>query len=49
MLLGEGAGFESWPHQRLSNFQDYLQSLQENTGTEHQVMTQLIIISTSFN
>jgi len=48
MRLGESAGFESWPQHRLSNFYDLLQSLQENTGTEHQVTTQPIL-STSFS
>lgn len=47
MLLGDGAGFESWPQHRLSYFHDFLQSLQENTGTEHKVTTQPIL-STSF-
>ena len=48
MLLGEGAGFESWPQHQLSNFHYFLQSLQENAGIEHQVTTQPIL-STSFS
>jgi len=48
VLTGEGAGFESWPQHQLLNFHDSFQSLQENTGTEHQVTTQPIL-STSFS